>query len=188
MLNHEKQYAAAEKLIRETMQSQTRVLDKNDPDTLASQSLLAEILLNEQRPKEAERFARQAFDDQSRTLGLQHRDTMESLGHLGTALAKSGRYEDAKKLYLDAIERVSADKERGPDNETVFGLWYNLACLAALDRRSDEAFDYLRHSFDAGYTDIQSMRTDDDLKSLRNDPRFEKLVASASVASPKALR
>jgi non-specific serine/threonine protein kinase/serine/threonine-protein kinase len=148
---------------------------------LASESLLAKILLEEQRPQEAEGFARQAFKDQSRTLGLQHRDTQESLGQLGTALAKSGRYEDAKKLYLDSIDKASADAEGGPRSETVVGLWYNLACLAALDRHSDEAFDYLRHSFDAGYRDIQSMRTDDDLKALRNDPRFEKLVASASL-------
>ncbi len=182
VLNHEKQYDAAEKLIRSTMETQKRVLDKNDPDTLASESLLAKILLEEQRPQEAEGFARQAFNDQSRTLGLQHPDTKESLGHLGTALAKSGRYEEAKKVYLDAIDKASAPEEGGPHSETVVGLWYNLACLAALSRRSDEAFDYLRHSFDAGYRDVQSMRTDDDLKALRTDPRFEKLVASARVA------
>lgn len=188
VLSHENQYAAAEKLTRETLKTQTRVLDKDDPDTMASESLLARILLEQQKLQESEEFARQAFNDQSRTLGLRHRDTMESLRYLGTALTKSGRYEDAKKLYFDTIDKAMADREGGPRSEMVFGLWYDLACLAARDRRREEAFEYLRRTFDAGYTDVQSMRTDDDLKPLRSDPRFEKLLASASVAAPQPSR
>jgi non-specific serine/threonine protein kinase/serine/threonine-protein kinase len=157
------------------------VLDPNDPDTLASKAFLADVLLQEEKPQEAEVFARQAFDDQSRTLGPQHRDTMESLAFLGTALAKSGRYEDARKLYLDTIDKISNDKS-GAHGGDVFELWYSLASLAAGTGRRDEAFDYLHHAIEAGYKDAQFLRTDDDLKSLRNDPRFDKLVAIAKAA------
>ena len=83
VLKHENRYAEAEKLIRETLKTQTRVLDANDPDTLASRSLLADILLEEKKPQEAEEFARPAFNDQLRTLGPLHRDTLESLGSSG---------------------------------------------------------------------------------------------------------
>jgi non-specific serine/threonine protein kinase/serine/threonine-protein kinase len=101
---------------------------------------------------------------------------METLGILGTALVRSGRYEDAKKFYLDAIATVSSDKSAVHDGD-VFWLWYNLACTAAGAGRRDEAFDYLHRAIEAGYNDAQLIRTDDDLKSLRNDPRFDKLVA-----------
>jgi eukaryotic-like serine/threonine-protein kinase len=110
-----------------------------------------------------------------RTLGPLHHDTMETLGILGTALVQSGRYEDVHKLYLDAIATVNNDKS-GAHGDDVFRLWYDLACFAARAGRRDEALDYLHRAIEAGYNDAQLIRTDDDLKSLRNDPRFEKLV------------
>jgi non-specific serine/threonine protein kinase/serine/threonine-protein kinase len=176
VLKHAERYPEAEKLGRETLETQTRVLDTNDPDTLASRSFLADVLLKEQRPQEAEVFARQAFNDQLRTLGPLHHDTMESLGTLGNALVKSGRYEDARKLYLDTINTINIDKS-GAQGGDVFWLWYNLACLAAGAGHRDDAFDDLHRAIEAGYNDPQLIRTDDDLKSLRNDPRFDKLVA-----------
>jgi tetratricopeptide (TPR) repeat protein len=165
------------------LETQARVLDANDPDTLASKSLLADVLLAEKKPKEAEEFARQAFNDQSRTLGLLHRDTLESLGTLGTALVQTGRYEDAKQLYLDTIEKIGVDKSQDA-REDVFGLWYDLADLAAQAGRRDEAFAYLDHAVEAGFANAQFMRTDPDLKPLRNDSRFDKLVARAKAANP----
>jgi eukaryotic-like serine/threonine-protein kinase len=187
VLKHENRYSEAEKLIRETLTVQERVLDANDPDTLASRSLLADILLSEQKPQEAEAFARQAFNDQLRTLGPQHRDTLESLGLLGTALVKTGHYEDAKKLYLDTIDKIITGKKEVVHSGDVPGLWYDLASLAAQIGRRDEAFEYLSHSIEAGYTNAQFMRTDDVLKPLRNDSRFDKLVARAKNASPKPI-
>jgi eukaryotic-like serine/threonine-protein kinase len=181
VLNHQKQYAEAEALIRETLNVQARVLDKNDPDTLASKALLADVLLGEKRPLEAEGFAREAFNDQLRTLGPEHRDTIESLEHLGLALLQSGRYEEARKLFLDMIVTVSADTRGGPRSATVAQLWYDESCFAALSGRREAAFESLDHALEAGFKDLQWARADDDLKSLRNDPRFEKLLASADV-------
>jgi non-specific serine/threonine protein kinase/serine/threonine-protein kinase len=89
---------------------------------------------------------------------------------------KSGRYEEVEKLYLDAIAKVNNDNS-GADSGEVSGLWYNLACHAAQAGRRNEAFDSLHRAIEAGYKDVQLLRTDDDLKSLRNDPRFDKLVA-----------
>jgi eukaryotic-like serine/threonine-protein kinase len=178
VLKHEGRNGEAESLVRETLETQSRVLDPNDPDTLASRSLLADILLAEKKPKEAEEFARQAFNDQLRTLGLQHRDTLESLGALGMALAQTGRYDNAKQLYLDTIEKVGSDRSQDA-REDVFGLWYDLADLAAQAGRRDEAFEYLDHAVEAGYANARFMRTDEILKPLRNDSRFDMLVARA---------
>jgi non-specific serine/threonine protein kinase/serine/threonine-protein kinase len=185
VLNHENRYDEAERLMRETLTTQEHVLDPNDPDTLASKSLLAQILLAEHRHHEAEDLARQAFNDQLRTLGPQHNDTLESLGFLGDALVRSGRYDEARKLHLDTIDKISIDQKGGARSEVVNGLWYNLACFAARSGNRGDAFKYLGQAIAAGYTDAGHMRTDDDLKPLRSDPRFDELAAKAKAASPE---
>jgi non-specific serine/threonine protein kinase/serine/threonine-protein kinase len=182
VLKRENRLEEAETLTRGTLETQARLLDADDPDTLASRSLLADILLREQRPQEAEEFARRAFNDQLRTLGPQHHDTLESLGFLGEALTRTGRYEDVKKIYADTIARIGADT-RYTAREGVVDLWYDLACLAVRTGHRDEAFDYLDHAVDAGYSNAPFIRADETLKSLRNDPRFDKLLARATAAS-----
>lgn len=56
-------------------------------------------------------------------------------------------------------------------------IQYNLACAYALSGRKDEALDRLEKAAAAGFTRKQQYLADDDLVSLRGDPRFEKLVA-----------
>jgi hypothetical protein len=85
-------------------------------------------------------------------------------------------------LYLDTIEKIGTDKSQDA-REDVFGLWYDLADLAAQAGRRDEAFEYLGHAVEAGYANAQFMRTDEVLKPLRSDSRFDKLVARARAAS-----
>jgi serine/threonine protein kinase len=187
VLNHENKLAEAEPLMRQTLKTQARVLDKDDPDTLASEALLAKVLLEEKRLTEAEELARQAFDAQMRALGAEHRDTIESLETLGTVLLQAGRYEDARRLFLDTIDKVGRKKEGAVSSATIAHLWYDLACLAALSGRRDAAFDSLGRAFQAGYKDARSTRADDDLKSLRNDPRFERLLASVTADNTAAV-
>jgi serine/threonine protein kinase/tetratricopeptide (TPR) repeat protein len=181
VLKQENRYEEAGTLIRGALEAQARVLDASDPDTAASRSLLADILLKEQRPGEAEQFARRAFNDQLRTLGPHHQDTLESLRILGESLTRTGRYEDAKKIYTDTIAGIGADK-RYTAREGVVDLWYDLACLAVRTGHKDEAFDYLDRAVDAGYNNAPFMRTDEALKSLHTDPRFDRLLARATAA------
>ena len=182
ILKRENRYEEAEALIRGTLETQARVLDADDPDTSASRALLADILLREKRPQEAEEFASRAFDDQLRTLGPQHQDTLESLGFLGETLTRTGRYEEAKKLYTNTIASIGADKSYAA-REGVVDLWYDLACMAVRTGRRDEAISYLDHAVEAGYDNAPFMRTDEALKSLHNDPRFDRLLARATAAS-----
>ncbi len=62
---------------------------------------------------------------------------------------------------------------------------YNLACAHARMKQKDEAFAWLDRAIDAGFTSWQRMEEDDDLWSLRRDPRFEKAVAKAKRASER---
>lgn len=54
--------------------------------------------------------------------------------------------------------------------------WYNLACSYAVLGMIDPAFAALQRAVDLGYGLIDHMARDPDLKVLRRDPRFAKLL------------
>jgi len=53
---------------------------------------------------------------------------------------------------------------------------YDLACIAALQQRPEEAVAHLRAAHAVGFTDVQWMLEDGDLKSLRDRPDFQALA------------
>jgi hypothetical protein len=55
--------------------------------------------------------------------------------------------------------------------------WYDLACIDATTGHKNEALDDLDKAVKAGFTDAQELRIQEDLKSLRSDPRFASIVA-----------
>ena len=54
--------------------------------------------------------------------------------------------------------------------------WYNLACSYALLGMTDKAFTALERALRLGYSHFRRLRRDPDLKSLRDDPRFARLL------------
>ncbi len=86
---------------------------------------------------------------------------------LGDLLTKLGYIEEGLQVDL-TLARLQ------PRDPTVH---YNLACSYALLGRKEEAFSELRKSVRLGYSDPAHMRADPDLASLRQDPRFEKILA-----------
>lgn len=53
---------------------------------------------------------------------------------------------------------------------------YNLACAYSVAGRVDQAMDALENCVDYGYTDLDWMLKDGDLRNVRKHPRFAKLV------------
>ena len=88
-----------------------------------------------------------------------HLPTLEALGHMFT---QSGRYEDGLRVDLELTGQR-------PDEPL---YWYNLACSYALTRRDGDALAALQRAIDLGYRDLQWLMQDEDLRSLRFDPRF----------------
>jgi len=101
--------------------------------------------------------------------GDENGDTSWSLGY---ALFGAGRYEEAQQAFIRALKN-------GHDAGDAI---YNLACCNAVQGNTKAALGYLEASIDAGFTDGDHMRGDDDLASLRSDPRFETIVNKANDA------
>ena len=60
---------------------------------------------------------------------------------------------------------------------------YNLACSLALAGESREAIRTLRTALECGYEDMDYLRVDSDLDSLRRDPEFEALLEQFNIES-----
>ncbi len=55
-------------------------------------------------------------------------------------------------------------------------VWYNLGCSYALVGSKEEAFNALSRALKLGYDDLEWMSKDNDLQSIRHDPRFHTLL------------
>jgi tetratricopeptide (TPR) repeat protein len=84
----------------------------------------------------------------------------------GNNLAAKGQY--ARALQIDR-RLVRLLPERAIP-------WYNLACSYAVLGMIDPAFSSLQRALELGYRHLAHVRRDPDLKSLRRDPRFTRLL------------
>jgi hypothetical protein len=74
--------------------------------------------------------------------------------------------------YDKALEILRRGEERLPGNP---GILYNIACMEALTGQTEQAFAHLGRAVESEYF-RKHAKTDDDLASLRSDPRFAELV------------
>jgi len=92
-------------------------------------------------------------------------------------LVRAKRLADAETLLGKAIAT--------PDFDTGVNR-YNLACLYAVQNKTDDALVQLAAAIERGYTDTKHMREDADLKSIRALPRFEALMRDADAKRAEA--
>ena len=93
-------------------------------------------------------------------------ENLVALSELAHVLTRIGRFEDGLE-----VDRRLVRAE--PENPTAH---YNLACSLALVGRGDQALDALEAAVNAGYDDAAYLVADEDLASLREEPRFEALL------------
>ncbi len=86
----------------------------------------------------------------------------------GEAMAAygAGEYETAIAKQLVVVEKRPTDPV----------AYFNAACFEARAGRTDEAIDHLQRAIDIDDRIKELIRTDEDLDSLREDPRFEVLA------------
>ena len=78
------------------------------------------------------------------------------------------------KDYAAALAIAEAVLEPYPGNGLAL---YNVACMEALLGRPDDALEHLAPALDAAPNLRENARTDEDFVSVRDDPRFQELVA-----------
>jgi tetratricopeptide (TPR) repeat protein len=93
-------------------------------------------------------------------------DYVGAHNNLGVALGKKGETDEAIKEYREAI-RLKPDYA---------GAHYNLACSYALQGMKEDALKSLEQAVDKGFDDWPLMEKDEELNSLRDDPRFKALA------------
>ena len=85
----------------------------------------------------------------------------------GTPAWKAKRYDEAEALLRQGLDLY-------PGNAS---LLYDLACLDALQGRTDDAIEHLRTALEAQPRFKDYASTDEDLASIRDDPRFVEMLA-----------
>jgi len=74
--------------------------------------------------------------------------------------------------YDEALEEYKRALEADPSNHDVY---YNIACIYAVQNKTEDSLEYLKLSVLNGYIDLKTLNTDSDLKNLHGNPVFEKL-------------
>jgi beta-lactamase regulating signal transducer with metallopeptidase domain/tetratricopeptide (TPR) repeat protein len=101
-----------------------------------------------------------------------HEDSGRALFNAGYARLYSGEAAKSAEHFARALDLGY----RKP------ATLYNLACAEARQGNVDRAFEWLGKALDAGFDGKGMLRSDDDLESLRSDPRFRELVRRTELA------
>jgi len=115
ILSLEKRYPEAEKVQRDGLEIQLRVLGADHALTLRSLANLRSIFMNEHNNGEAEKVARQIQARQLRVWGSEHPYTAYATYFVACLVAEQGRKTEALSLLKEAVDH-------GLDAKTDLGL------------------------------------------------------------------
>ncbi|MEU9875435.1 tetratricopeptide repeat protein [Streptomyces phaeochromogenes] len=107
-MEHAGAFSAARLLHERVLDSQSRTLGPQHPDTLTSRNHLANALFGMGEPAEAIRLLRQTLEDRNCVLGRAHPDTLISRHDLACALDGTGQHAEAVSL----LRQTLADRVR----------------------------------------------------------------------------
>lgn len=131
---------------------------KNGKPELEKLLAQGQSLIVNGKPAEAEKVLRKA------ATRFPQADTAHFL--LGYALHAQKKFDQALESYA---------KARSSTRFKARSL-YNIACIYSLKNQPEKALDVLESAIQAGFANFGQLETDNDLKNIRNHPRFKKLI------------
>ncbi len=177
VLQHEKRYPEAEQISRESLAVEIRSLGPDHPNTLMTLGNLATILENEGHYPGSEKLHREVLARRRRALGPDHPDTALALYNIADVLYHEHRYAETATFFREAVDIQR--RVLGAAHPDTLDSEAHLACVLARLNRKDEAISTLREALEHGLDlkELTEFDKNDDLKSLRGDPRYEALLA-----------
>ena len=131
-------YIDAEKLFRTIIETRTRSLGPEHPDTLDSRHRLVYVLSRQTKfAEDVEAEGRAVLKLREKVLGPEHVDTIVSRYNLGECLVEQGKYAEAETLYREVIrldERVL-----GPEHPNTISARVGLATVLGSEGKNAEA-------------------------------------------------
>jgi len=177
----------AEALTEECLQRYERALSlEDDParthaSSASSLSEFATALWDAGREDEAKARYEEAFTRYARAVEIKP-DKHKALNNWGNALGQlagrqwdAGRHDEAAARYEEAREKcLQAERLQAGSGA------YNLACVEALSGNADAALEWLEKALRAHPELAAHARSDEDLESLRELPRFRAITDRAT--------
>lgn len=139
---HRGDFAAAEALLRPSLDEARAELGEAHELTHAMLANLAVAIKNQGRPADALPLAREVMDICNRLYGDRHPRTLLTQGNLASLLQAAGQLEESEALYRATA--ALCEEALGPDHQTTLSLLHNLASLLREQERYAEAEAMLR--------------------------------------------
>ena len=181
---HKKDYAQAYKLLSSLMEQ--------EPNNFSLLLTLGDMYLEQERFKDAEQayswagkvepyheqvyfslgnlYSRLNQSEQAMNFFqkamLINPDALDIRNNLGNILIRQRRLDEALEVFQSILER----------NSNYASAYYNLACIHALKHENMIAFRYLETAFQLAPDLKKTAEQDSDLKNLRAEPQFQKLL------------
>ena len=105
LIGGQQELKEGKRLAYQVWQARHRLLGPDNRDTLESQELYCDALIDEGAPKEATPIVRQIFEIRQRVLGPDDYETIVSLGGVGQTLTASGAPDEAEPIFEEAVSR-----------------------------------------------------------------------------------
>ena len=178
-LQAEGHLAEAEAVQLDLLDRYRKTSGPDNADMLACMNNLAIDYGMEHKLAASETLLRETLAGCLRVLGPTNKLTREAMINLAETLAYEKRADEAIALFETLLK--NAAKSEGialPDAH------YQYAVGLTILGRHDEAFHQLQQAVDVGFADARQLTSDDDLKPLHNDPRFQGLLDQIKKKSP----
>jgi len=171
VLEQEGHLQEAEAIERQELEATRSVDGPEHPETLDSMMNLGTTLGKERKLADAESLLRASFTIGMRTLGPTSTTTLNAMANLALTLAYEKREAESTALFEQLLGYAA--KSEG----TALGdAHYQYAVGLAVLGHKEQALDHLEKAAQSSSSLVGQLTTDEDLKPLHDDPRFQALV------------